>query len=207
MSKLLYVVGSPRKQNSYSSQIAEGFLESFKQKNPDVEVDVLDLWHEQLPEFDGDKASAKMTIISGQTLNGREKTAWDEVLEVIERFNSADHYLFTVPMWNGSIPYRLKLYIDILTQPGLLFGLDASTGYSGLLHGKQATVIYTSGVYSKGVDSRFGVDFQTTYFDWWLRLVGIQKITPIILHGNMMTTDPAQAVNLVTNEAQTLAQA
>ena len=32
-------------------------------------------------------------------------------------------------MWNGGVPYRLKLSIDIITQPGLLFGFDPAEGY------------------------------------------------------------------------------
>ena len=43
--------------------------------------------------------------------------------------------MFTVPMRNGGISCRLKLYIDIMTQLGLLFGFGPATGYSGLLKG------------------------------------------------------------------------
>jgi FMN-dependent NADH-azoreductase len=37
---------------------------------------------------------------------------------VAEAFlKSADAYLISVPMWNFSIPYMLKHYIDIVIQP------------------------------------------------------------------------------------------
>lgn len=68
-------------------------------------------------------------FFSEGTLEGARKTAWDENVVITNRFTSADDYLFTVPMWNGGIPYRLKLYIDIITQPGLLFGFDPTAGY------------------------------------------------------------------------------
>jgi len=35
-----------------------------------------------------------------------QRAAWQSVLAVVERFRTADRYVFSVPMWNGSIPYR-----------------------------------------------------------------------------------------------------
>ena len=148
--KLLFVKGSPRGASSHSTKIAEASLAAYRSKNPSAVIDEIDLWQAPLPEFDGDRAAAKMTFFGEGTLEGVRKTAWDEIVAITSRFSSADDYLFTVPMWNGGIPYRLKLYIDILTQPGLLFGFDPVAGYSGLLKGKRATVIYTSGVYAPG---------------------------------------------------------
>jgi FMN-dependent NADH-azoreductase len=30
---------------------------------------------------------------------------------------TADAYLFSVPMWNAGVPYVLKQWIDIITEP------------------------------------------------------------------------------------------
>ena len=57
------------------------------------------------------------------------------------------HYLFTVPMWNARVPYILKQFIDVISQPGMIFGFDPVTGYTGLLENKRAAVIYTGAVY------------------------------------------------------------
>jgi FMN-dependent NADH-azoreductase len=190
MSKLLYVVGSPRGGASRSGAIADAYLTALRAQGPEPEVDVLDLWREPLPEFDGDKAAAKMTVIGGQTPEGAIATAWDQIVQVAARFTAADQYLFTVPMWNGNVPYRLKLYIDILTQPGLLFAFDPSTGYRGLLAGKRAAVVYTSGVYAPGVPPGFGLDFHATYFDWWLRFIGISDVERIRFQPTLLTTNP-----------------
>ncbi len=198
MRKLLYVVGSPRQLDSRSGKVAEVFLDTLRQKNPSVEVDILDLWQEPLPEFDGDKAAAKMTVITGGNLAGATATAWDAIVRVIERFTSADDYLFTVPMWNGGIPYRLKLYIDLLTQPGFLFGFDPATGYSTLLTGKRAVAIYTSGVYQPGVPPSFGADYHSSYFDWWLRSAGITDITTIRYQPTLLTADPEKDFMAIT---------
>ena len=49
------------------------------------------------------------------------------------------------------IPYRLKQYIDLIHQPGLLWTLNPETGYHGLLDNKHATLALTAGVYFPGV--------------------------------------------------------
>ena len=200
--KLLFVKGSPRAEKSGSAQVAESFLNSYRTKHPGAEIEVLDLWQEPLPEFDGDSAAAKMTFFGEGTLDGVRKTAWDQIVSIIQRFTSADDYLFTVPMWNGGIPYRLKLYIDILTQPGLLFGFDPAVGYSGLLQGKRATAIYTSGVYAPGVPPAFGTDHHATYFDDWMRLIGISDIATVRYQPTLLTNDPAAGLAVAQKAAE-----
>ncbi|NQV83230.1 MAG: NAD(P)H-dependent oxidoreductase, partial [Rhodospirillales bacterium] len=141
MTKLLHIVASPRGEDSKSNALAEAFIEVQRRGNPDIIVDTLDLWQESLPEFDGDSAAAKMTFFGVGEMNGTKQTAWDEIITITQRFIDADHYVLGVPMWNGGVPYRLKQYIDIITQPGLLFGFDPEAGYSGLLKNKSATTI------------------------------------------------------------------
>lgn len=189
--KLLFVKGSPRGASSHSTKVAEAALTAYRSKHPSATIDEVDLWQTRLPEFDGDRAAAKMSFFGEGTLEGVRKTAWDEIVDITNRFASADDYLFTVPMWNGGIPYRLKLYIDIMTQPGLLFGFDPAAGYSGLLKDKRATVIYTSGVFAPGVPPAFGTDYQSTYFDDWLRFIGITDISAVRFQPTLLTNDVA----------------
>ena len=192
MTKLLHIIASPRNGESKSNALALAYIEAQRRAHPDLVVDTLDLWRERLPEFDGDQAAAKMTFFGIGELAGNRKTAWDEIVRFTQRFIDADHYVLGVPMWNGGIPYRLKLYIDILTQPGLLFGFDPATGYSGLLKDKKATVFYTSGVYAQGVPAAFGLDFQSNYLDWWLKFIGLSDIETIRFQPTLLSADPAK---------------
>jgi FMN-dependent NADH-azoreductase len=125
MTKLLFIKASPRDTASKSIAVAEAFLAALRARTPGLEVDTIDLWAEKLPEFDGNRANAKLNVITGQAQSETQQTQWDEIVGIARRFIAADHYLFAVPMWNGGIPYRLKQYIDIIHQPGLLFGLRA----------------------------------------------------------------------------------
>lgn len=189
MSKLLYVISSPRGSQSDSSQLAERFLEAYRAHRPGLEVDRLDLWHDQLPVYGGAGVDAKMTLIAGGRLEGDQRQAWQEVRQVFERFDAADEYLFAVPMWNAGIPWVLKHLIDTISQPGMMFGFDPTDGYTGLLQGKRAVVAYTSAVYAPGVPARFGADFHATFFNDWLRFVGIEEISEIRLQATALSTD------------------
>lgn len=191
MTKLLYIKASPRGAESKSVAIADAYLAALRARTPSLSVDVIDVWSETLPKFDGDKVTAKMSVITGQQHDGRQKTAWDEISAIAQRFADADIYLFAIPMWNGGIPYPLKHYIDVVHQPGLLFGLDPSTGYFGLLKNKRAVIAYTSGAYGPSMPSpAFGIDNHSTYMRAWLNQAGVTDIEEIRFQPTLLNPDP-----------------
>jgi FMN-dependent NADH-azoreductase len=189
MSKLLYVISSPRGEQSESRAIADAFLDAYQHSVPDVEVDVLDLWTQPLPVYGGTGVAAKMAVFAGQAPAGDQAAAWAEVQQVFARFDAADEYLFTVPMWNHGVPWVLKHLIDTISQPGMVFGFDPSSGYSGLLAGKRAVVVYTSAVYYEGAPLAFGADFHRAYFNDWLRWAGIDDVSEVRFQPNLVTND------------------
>lgn len=208
MTKLLFVQASPRTADSASIQIAEAYLRGLRANNPDIEVDVLELWDVDLPAFDGDKVAAKMNAIAGRTHNGIQQTAWDQIVEIANRFIVADRYLLAVPMWNHGIPYRLKHYIDLIHQPGLLWGFDPQTGYFGLLQGKHVTLALTSGVYAQHLAApAFGVDHQSTYLRAWLNQAGVTAIDELRFQPSLVTENPEDDLASAKVRAGELARA
>lgn len=191
MTTLLYIKASPR-ADSRSAAIADAYLTALKTAAPAIMVDTIDVWTEDLPEFDGNKVNAKMSVVTGQPHDDAQKAAWNEISAIAARFVAADHYLFAVPMWNGGIPYRLKHYIDLIHQPGITFGLDRANGYFGRLAGKKATLVLTSGAYSPDAPSpAFGVDHHSTYLASWLRQAGVTDVEEILFQPTVLTADPA----------------
>lgn len=190
MSKLLHVSASPRGTASESLAIAATFVDTFSDVSPDIAVEHWDLWDGTLPPFGAAAAGAKMSIFAGQDPSGEQAAAWAAVHRTFERFAAADYYLFSVPMWNHGVPYILKQFIDIVSQPGLVFGFDGNTGYTGLITGKKAVVVYTSAVYGDDRGPQFGVDFQAPYFNDWLRWAGITDVTQITFRPNLAVDDP-----------------
>lgn len=65
------------------------------------------------------------------------------IVHEASRLFSYDKLLFSVPMWNWSIPFVLKRFIDVVTQPGVLFEWSPAMGYVGLLK-KPVAIIYSS---------------------------------------------------------------
>ena len=60
--KLLFVKGSPRGVAGQSTKVAEAYLAGYRSKNPRATIEEIDLWHIPLPDFDGDRAAAKLSF-------------------------------------------------------------------------------------------------------------------------------------------------
>jgi len=189
MTTLLHISASPRGAASESRAIAETFLDAYRHTHPDDEIAEWDLWDGTLPEFGPAAAAAKMAVFAGAAPQGDEARAWRRAIDTFRRFDAADRYLFSVPMWNAGVPYILKQFIDVISQPGLVFGFDPERGYTGLLKDKKAAVIYTSAVYGPGRGPAFGADFQRPFLDDWLRWTGIDDLAAIEFRPDLATAD------------------
>lgn len=207
MTTLLHISASPRSDDSHSLAIARTFVEAFEQAAPAASVDRWDLWDGSLPEFGPDAARAKMRAFAGEAPQGAEELAWHRARLAFERFAAADLYLFSLPMWNAGVPYIAKQFIDVVSQPGWVFGFDGELGYTGLLEGKRAAVVYTSAVYGDERPAAFGSDFQQPFFDGWLRWAGVHEIDSIGFRPNLAVADPEPARLAAHAEARRLGTA
>ena len=73
MTRLLFIKASPRGGESRSTALAEAYLARLRAAEPALDVDVLDLATATLPDYDGDKVAAKMTVIAGQANTGAQQ--------------------------------------------------------------------------------------------------------------------------------------
>jgi FMN-dependent NADH-azoreductase len=94
---------------------------------------------------------AKYAGIEGRPLDPAQADAWRIVTTLAERYRQANVLLFSVPMWNIGIPYRLKHLIDVISQKDVLFTFD-ERGLNGLLGGRTVVTIAARGV-------QLGADF------------------------------------------------
>lgn len=206
MPVLLHISASPRAGASESLAIAETFLDVVRDEHPAVAIEHWDLWDGTLPEFGPDAAGAKMSVFAGVEPTGAQAAAWDAARAAFDRFDAADYYLFSVPMWNHGVPYILKQLIDVVSQPGMIFGFDPVEGYTGLLRGKKAFVVYTSAVYGEGRGPAFGVDLQAPYFDGWLRWAGITDVESVFFRPNLAVADAEPGRQAALQAARELAK-
>lgn len=193
MSKLLYIEVSPREERSYSKAVADAFIESYTKSHPRDRVKKINLFKLRLPQFDGDILNAKYAILNGLPHTPEQKAAWVQVEKVIEQFKKADKYLLSTPMWNFGIPYKLKHYIDVITQPGYTFSYSPTEGYKGLVTGKPVTVVYArGGKYAPGTPEE-AYDLQKKYLELALGFIGFTGIKSLIVEGTLFGPDVAAA--------------
>jgi FMN-dependent NADH-azoreductase len=201
MPTLLHIESSPRKTRSASLDVARAYLEAYHAAHPDHLIDVLDLWSIELPEFDGDALDAKYADLSGTPLSEGQQQAWTGIRRLAQRLHDADALLFSVPLWNFSIPYKLKHFIDVVSQRNILFSFD-ERGLQGLLKDKKAIVIYARGLdYSTGSDTpAHSFDFQRPYMEAWLRSVGVTRVESVVVEKTLFGFEVDQAARQAARE-------
>ena len=191
MSRLLHIAASPMDDLSYSNRVADRFIEVYRQSHPADQLETLNIWTAALPGFDGFGVRARYKAGRSQSMEPDEAAAWQHVKETVEQFKGFDKYLFSVPMWNFSIPWRLKQYLDLLAHPGLTFSFSPETGYTGLVTGKKAALICARGGAYPPDSPAAAWDFQKPYLKTFLGFIGITDLTEVTIEPTMGATADA----------------
>ena len=197
MPKLFHLSCSPR-ADAESSAGARVFLDGFRKARPDWDIDVMDLWRDYLPEFEGPLLEAKYARIGGQPFTDAQREAFAAAERIAIRFALADRVLVSTPMWNFSIPYRLKQWIDLIVQPGLTFRFDPAQGYLPLLKDRPTIVILASGSDFVTGMNRGRIDMATPYLREVLRFVGVSNVRFVPIGP---TTGPAEPIRAARESA------
>jgi FMN-dependent NADH-azoreductase len=184
MAKLLYVEASPRKQRSASIEVAQAFLVAYRKEHPSDSVQTIDIWRLDIPEFDGVAFEAKYAGIEGRERTPDQKRVWQTFQALAQPFRDADKIVFSVPMWNWNIPYKLKHLIDAISMKDILFTFD-ERGLIGLLVGKKALLILARGIDYSTQSPTHSWDMQTPYLKVWLESNGITDITVLPIEKNL----------------------
>jgi FMN-dependent NADH-azoreductase len=173
---LLHLVATPREHESNTLSVAAVFLEGLQAKYPALKVDSMNLFNQDLSAVAGENIETKYTLMVGQPIDKRLKESWQQIEALIARFQAADVYLISSPMWNFSVPYALKYYIDAIVQPGYLYKYNERGQPVPLTLGKKMVCITSrGGDYSE--HSPFQVyDFQEPYLRAIFGFVGITDI-------------------------------
>ena len=83
-------------------------------------------------------------------------------------------------MWNFNIPYKMKHYIDVISQPGMAWRYTPEEGYQGLMSGRTAKVFFASG---DGYETGTGFepfDMQKPYINLWLNFIGFDSVERVV---------------------------
>lgn len=169
--RLLHIAGSPRGARSRSGAVARHLIEKLGAES----VETLDVAAMDLPAFDGAIIEGRYALIEGRSVSPEIEEAWRAIGKTIEHFLAFDTYVFSVPMWNFGLPWRLKQYVDVITQPGLAFTVDAN-GVNGCAVGRRAILVCSGALDIRPDQPSNALDFQTAYMRTWLGFIGITDV-------------------------------
>ena len=113
MKNVLHVTAG----HSEQSIVASTSKELFDKMDFKFDITERNLWKESLVPYSISHVQAKFRIMSGK--GTAEDVELFKPVEVLAReINGVDILVISTPMWNMSVPYIMKQYIDIVIQPG-----------------------------------------------------------------------------------------
>lgn len=171
--RLLHIIASPRGERSRSRSVADHFVRHLV----DADVEELDLWAEDLPELDGAMLESRYRLILGERVEIGFERRWDELRARVDHLLSFDAWLFSTPMWNFGLPYRLKHYLDLVIQPTMAFTNDEAGAITA--HGAdKIAVLVGAGALDIRPDSALAaLDFGLAHLAQCLRVYfGVEEV-------------------------------
>ncbi|MEM7424909.1 MAG: NAD(P)H-dependent oxidoreductase [Pseudomonadota bacterium] len=192
---VLLVEASARKSGSTSRELARRLLGRLVPKRI-ISRDVAD----GLPIVTGDWVNANFTLPENRSAHHRQVLELSDSL--VEELRAADTIVIATPIYNFSVPAALKSWIDLVARAGLTFRYTEN-GPVGLLEGKKAYVIVTSG----GTPVRSDIDFASGYLKHVLGFIGIHDVEIIAADRLVPAPENAEAarVSIDAISAHTLA--
>jgi FMN-dependent NADH-azoreductase len=192
MAKVLYITANPKPvEKSFSLQVGETFLNAYKKAKPEDTIVPIDLFKEEIPPVDGTVLNAWDKLMKNESLSNEEQRILQRRNEILEQFMEADKYIFVTPLWNLSIPSKLKDYIDNIVIAQKTFAYSEN-GPVGLLKNKKAVHIQaTGGIYSGPASE---MEFGNRYLKTILAFIGITDYTHIVAEGMSAMPDKANEI-------------
>lgn len=197
MPQILHLDASPRSQRSHSRKLAQQFISSWQKMYGDDVIIYRDLGHQSLPYVTENWVAAAFTPPEKHTPELTKELKLSELL--IEELQAGDHYVFSIPMYNFSIPAIFKSYIDQIVRVNRTFKLGEQGEPIGLLQNKKMLIITARGGSYQPGSPIADFDFQEPYLRAVFGFIGITDIT--FIHAENLNMGPdARAKSLATAE-------
>lgn len=178
---VLDVQAMPRGERSRTRKLHEAFFKSLAKAHPDLHVIKKDLVQgfDALPAFDEWDVEAKFEVMYGEgKLDEQGAKRWAALTALTDELHSANLVVIAAPMWNFSVPWMLKRWLDAVAQARLTFEF-VDGQFRGLLKGRRAVVLTTRDGGYTNTDFT-AVDFQTPYLKWILGFMGLDPVDFVI---------------------------
>src|SRR5690349_17390990 len=188
--KTLLVRYTPRNERSSTKKL----LDAYKGKITNSEIVELDLCSDVPDMFLEDSLLAYVQRnYLGNSITPEQKKLMAKMDRMTEQLKSADVVVVAFPMNNFSMPAPVKAWFDSVMLKGQTWDVK-NGGYVGLMNGKKALVIVTSGgIYSKEpmISWEHALSLTKTEFQF----MGYSDVQGILAEG-MNAGDDVQSANL-----------
>lgn len=181
MKTLLSIRTSLHGSGSQSARLADRFIDGWLARNAGGRIVVRDLARTPVPHLTADTFQALTGQADDPTSEQRAAIALSDTL--IAELKSADVVVFSVPMYNFSVPSTLRAYFDYVARAGVTFRFTAD-GPQGLIERKTVYVFITRGGFY--TDEH---DTQTPYLRQFLGFVGLRDVE--FVHAEGLAIDEA----------------
>lgn len=176
---ILHLNASARIEGSVSRDLVQQLVDRLA--HSDTEIVSRDIGAEALPLLTEDWVGANFTPDEARTDTQKDVLALSDTL--IAELEAADTLVLGVPVYNFGVPAAFKAWIDLVARARKTFKYT-ETGPVGLLDGKKAFVVITSG----GTASGSEIDFATPFVKHVLGFLGIHDVT-VIAADQLMAND------------------
>jgi FMN-dependent NADH-azoreductase len=188
MATVLVITCSPRGERSVSRALTTRFAQEWARHHPQDTIRLRDLGHHPVPHVTETWIVGATAGADSQTGASREAIAISDTL--IEELLAADRYVIGVPMYNFNIPSTLKAWIDQIVRAGRTFAVGP-TGYEGLVKGRKALFITTSGGNYAAGTPLAAMNFLEPYLRTVFGFIGITDVRFVIAAGMNQGPDEA----------------
>lgn len=140
MAKILFINSCPREKGvSRTLALADAFFEEYRKNHLDDEIQVKNLYEENIHCYSVDEITKRDTLIG-------KKAFENEMFASAREFAAADKIVIAAPYWDLSFPAILKAYIEAVCVNGITFHYTAK-GAEGLAVFDKLLYLTTSGGY------------------------------------------------------------
>ncbi|WLD91732.1 FMN-dependent NADH-azoreductase [Alkalihalobacillus sp. AL-G] len=209
MAEVLYISANPKSvEDSFGLSVGEEFVNAYREANPEDEVIRLDLYQYDIPYIDTDVFNGWGKLQQGTAydeLSADEKDKVRRINALTEQFKNADKYIFVTPLWNFSVPPKMKAYIDTVAIAGQTFKYTEE-GPVGLLGDKKALHIQArGGIYSEGPAAE--LEMGDRYIRNVMSFLGVNDMESLIAEGHAAMPDKAEQIKQdAIEKAKTIAK-
>ena len=188
--RILRLDASANPGESGSRALGDQLLARLRRQYPAIELRHRDL-NRGAQFIDADWIGANLSAADARDAAATQRLGVSD--ELIAELNWADHIVLATPMYNFSVPATLKAWIDQVCRAGITFRYT-SDGPVGLLTGKRADIVITTG----GVTLGSPADFLSGYLRQVFAFIGIDEIN--IFAAERMNLDSAASIKQVRQQ-------